>query len=66
MKKVFSSYLQLPLLLLCIGAGLRQGSGLVWAYNAKAYFRFDDLMYIYLIEPQTTKPTVYIVNVACQ
>jgi hypothetical protein len=33
------SYLQVPLLLLCIGAGLRQGGGLVWAYNAKAFFR---------------------------
>ncbi|XP_003387988.1 PREDICTED: uncharacterized protein LOC100638137 isoform X1 [Amphimedon queenslandica] len=39
LKQVLKSYMQLPLLLLCIGAGLRQGGGLVWAYNAKAYFR---------------------------
>lgn len=39
LKRVLMSYRQLPLLLLCIGAGIRQGGGLVWAYNAKAYFR---------------------------
>ena len=32
------TYLQAPLLLLCIGGGLRQGGGLVWSYNVKAYF----------------------------
>lgn len=38
LKKVLHSYLQPGLLLLCVGAGLRQGGGLVWAYNVKAYF----------------------------
>lgn len=32
------TYLQLPLLLLCVAGGLRQGGGLVWSYNVKAYF----------------------------
>ena len=38
LKKVLHSYLQPGLLLLCVGGGLRQGGGLVWAYNVKAYF----------------------------
>ena len=38
-KMAMKSYLQLPLILLCIGGGLRNGGGLVWAYNTKAYFR---------------------------
>ena len=32
------TYLQAPLLLLCVAGGLRQGGGLVWSYNVKAYF----------------------------
>ena len=32
------TYLQPPLLLLCVAGGLRQGGGLVWSYNVKAYF----------------------------
>lgn len=38
-KTAIKSYFQIPLLLLCIGGGLRNGGGLVWAYNTKAYFR---------------------------
>ena len=38
-KTAVKSYFQIPLLLLCIGGGLRNGGGLVWAYNTKAYFR---------------------------
>ena len=36
---ILQSYLQLPLILLCIGGGLRRGGLLVWVYNAKAYFQ---------------------------
>lgn len=32
------TYLQAPLLLLCVAGGLRQGGGLIWSYNVKAYF----------------------------
>lgn len=32
------TYLQPQLLLLCVASGLRQGGGLVWSYNVKAYF----------------------------
>ena len=38
LKKVLWSYLQPSLLLLCVAGGLRQGGGLVWAYNVKAFF----------------------------
>lgn len=38
MKKVLLAYLQPVLLLLCVAGGVRQGGGLVWAYNVKAYF----------------------------
>ena len=37
-SRVLVTYLQLPLLLLCVAGGLRQGGGLVWSYNVKAYF----------------------------
>ena len=37
-RKVFRGYLQPTLLLLCVAGGFRQGGGLVWAYNVKAYF----------------------------
>ncbi len=36
--EVFKSVLQPPLLLLSLAGGVRQGGGLVWAYNAKPYF----------------------------
>ena len=36
---ILQSYLQLPLILLCVGGGLRRGGLLVWVYNAKAYFQ---------------------------
>ena len=39
LKRVLNTYLQPGLLLLCVGGGLRQGGGLVWAYNVKAYFK---------------------------
>lgn len=32
------TFLQPALLLLCVAGGLRQGGGLVWGYNVKAYF----------------------------
>ena len=36
--KVLRVYIQPSLLLLCVAGGVRQGGGLVWAYNVKAYF----------------------------
>lgn len=38
LSRVLVTYLQPPLLLLCVAGGLRQGGGLVWSYNVKAYF----------------------------
>ena len=38
LSRVLWTYLQPPLLLLCVAGGLRQGGGLVWSYNVKAYF----------------------------
>ena len=39
LKNVGLSYLQVPLLLVCVGGGLRRGGLLVWVYNVKAYFQ---------------------------
>ena len=36
--EVLRSVFQPSLLLLCVAGGVRQGGGLVWAYNAKPYF----------------------------
>ena len=39
LSSAICAFLQPPLVLLFLGGGLRQGGGLVWAYNVKAYFR---------------------------
>ena len=39
LRNILQSYVQVPLLLLCVGGGLRRGGLLVWVYNVKAYFQ---------------------------